>query len=666
MRSILSYRELAATSHVIDVQRHPQGPRVFILGRRIHEYVLGLAILIVLLVGRLSGHVHASVVPLVVAFVGAWLIAKDWRDIFPATRDTASWQLGIHRRAAPLRRASHTKVVPPLAALLAIAVAAVNMVSAATADIPARVRLLIRVEPISALPAFHALALPAAAALALVALSLGRRQRRALHIALALLVCLGVEDLLKGLDVEEAALSFGLAGFLWWCRAAFYVESEPLRLRSLLRQAPAIGISVVAVTALAVWAAVPAGTPGLAMVHEAATLLTLGNGTIPLRDEFGWLPLGLGLVGVGLLLGAASLLFRPRRIPREPVGGRAYAAAHGLVREHGRDTLAFFKLRRDAQLFFGADRTAFLAYRVSNRVLVISGDPVGPAEALPALLRDVCLLAERSGLKVGAIGVGAEHLPLYVSAGLNSFYLGDEAIVDTRAFSLEGRAIRKVRQSVTRLGKAGFTTSVHQVGELDAATARELEEASRRWRGDSVERGFSMAMDSFSGEHQAETVVVVARDAGGQLRGFLHFVPTFGRSAMSLSLMRRDHETPNGFMEFLVVRSIELLRDRGIEELSLNFAAFARLLASPTGLRDRLLARLIRLGNPFFQIESLYRFNAKFHPRWEPRYLLFESAIGLPRTGIAVMRAEGLLPSFGIRPLIAPSRRREPSVPALA
>ncbi|MCY7303490.1 MAG: phosphatidylglycerol lysyltransferase domain-containing protein [Thermoleophilia bacterium] len=651
---------MAAASHVIDVQRHPQGPRVFILGRRIHEYMLGVAILIVLLAGRLSGHVHTSIVPLVVASVGVWLIAKDWRDIFPATRDTASWQLGIHRRAAPLRRASHAKVVPPLAAVLAIAVAAVNMVSAATADIPSRVRLLVRVEPISALPAFHALALPAAAALALVALSLGRRQRRALHIALALLVCLGTADLLKGLDVEEATLSFGLAGLLWLCRAAFYVESEPLRLRGLLRQAPAIVMGVAAVTALAVWAAVPEGTPGPAMVREAATLLTVGNGKIPLRDEFGWLPLGLGLVGVGLLLGAASLLFRPRRIPREAVGGQAYAAAHGLVREHGRDTLAFFKLRRDAQLFFGADRTAFLAYRVSNRVLVISGDPIGPAEALPELLRDVCRLAERSGLKVGAIGVGAEHLPLYVSAGLNSIYLGDEAIVDTRAFSLEGRSIRKVRQLVTRLEKAGFTTTVHEVGELDAATASELEEASRRWRGDSAERGFSMAMDSFLGETQAETVVVVARDAGGRLRGFLHFVPTFGRSAMSLSLMRRDHETPNGLTEFLVVRSIEQLRDRGIEELSLNFAAFARLLASPSGLGEHLLARLIRLGNPFFQIESLYRFNAKFRPRWEPRYVLFETAISLPRTGLALMHAEGLLPSFVRSPFKAIGRHRQP------
>jgi lysylphosphatidylglycerol synthetase-like protein (DUF2156 family) len=29
------------------------------------------------------------------------------------------------------------------------------------------------------------------------------------------------------------------------------------------------------------------------------------------------------------------------------------------------------------------------------------------------------------------------------------------------------------------------------------------------------------------------------------MRGFIHFVPSYGRPAMSLSLMRRDRETPN-------------------------------------------------------------------------------------------------------------------------
>ena len=78
--------------------------------------------------------------------------------------------------------------------------------------------------------------------------------------------------------------------------------------------------------------------------------------------------------------------------------------------------------------------------------------------------------------------------------------------------------------------------------------------------------------------------------------------------------MRRDPETPNGLTEFLVVRAIELLRERGVEELSLNFAAFAKWIHSPARRHERVLGKLIALGNPFFQIESLYRFNAEVFP----------------------------------------------------
>jgi lysyl-tRNA synthetase, class II len=156
-------------------------------------------------------------------------------------------------------------------------------------------------------------------------------------------------------------------------------------------------------------------------------------------------------------------------------------------------------------------------------------------------------------------------------------------------------------------------------------------------------------MDSLRGEHLHDSAVVVARDEHGALRGFLHFVPVYGRPAVSLSFMRREHDTPNGLTEFLVVRAIELLRERGVEELSLNFAAFARLMHSPSNWFERFLGRLATIFNPYFQIESLYRFNAKFFPRWEPRYLLYEGPLGLPRAGIAAMWAEGQLPKPRIR-----------------
>jgi lysyl-tRNA synthetase, class II len=152
-----------------------------------------------------------------------------------------------------------------------------------------------------------------------------------------------------------------------------------------------------------------------------------------------------------------------------------------------------------------------------------------------------------------------------------------------------------------------------------------------------------MAMDSIRSEHEQDTLVVLARGGDGAVRGVLHFVPCYGRPAMSLSFMRRDPGTPNGLTEFLVVEAVTLLRERGVREMSLNFAAFAKWIHSPQKRTERALGKLITLGNPFFQIESLYRFNAKFFPRWEPRYLVYEGTFGLARAGIAAMWAEGQL-----------------------
>jgi lysyl-tRNA synthetase class 2 len=269
---------------------------------------------------------------------------------------------------------------------------------------------------------------------------------------------------------------------------------------------------------------------------------------------------------------------------------------------------------------------------------------VGADAAVPELLADLREFAEARGLKLGAIGASERLVPLWEELGLRTMYLGDEAIIELSSFSLEGRAIRKVRQSVSRLRKAGFAAELHRVSELDPAVAVEAEEVLERGREGAPERGFSMAMDSLHGDHGEDTLVVLARDELGAIRGVLHFVPCYGRSAMSLSFMRRDPRTPNGLTEFMVVSAVELLRERGVDEMSLNFAAFARWMHSPERPSEWALGKLIAAGNPFFQIESLYRFNAKFFPRWEPRYLVYQGALGLPRASLAAMWAEGQLP----------------------
>jgi lysyl-tRNA synthetase class 2 len=398
----------------------------------------------------------------------------------------------------------------------------------------------------------------------------------------------------------------------------------------------------VLVSALAAWAS--QGRPSwTTIVTETSDLLRWQPGPMHFHHHFAWIPLGVHLLEAGTLAAIAYVIFRPLAAPRRLPSPAVRQAAAELVRAHGTDTLSFFKLRSDKHYRFSDDGRAFVGYRIENGVLLLSGDPVGPEEAFAELLRQVHGFAQSRGLKLGAVGASERLRPLYEELGMRTIYLGDEAILELEKFSLEGRAIRKVRQSVHRLSKAGYSAELHAPRALDSETLHQIERVLERGRHGAPERGFSMTMDSLASPQCRDTLVVLARDEHGAPRGVLHFVPCYGRATASLSFMRRDPGTPNGLTEFLVVKAAEYLRERGLAEMSLNFAAFAKWMHSPQKRSERVLGKLVTLGNPFFQIESLYRFNAKFFPRWEPRYLVYEGALGLPRAAIAALWAEGQL-----------------------
>ena len=541
--------------------------------------------------------------------------------------------------------------LPPLSAAVAGAIAVASLASTLTPNLAARAHAL----PFGDADVFHSLTVPASAALLAAAVFLAKRRRRACSLAVALLSCLGALHVLKGLDVEEAAVSWAAAGALWWGRDAFVAEPARVSWRAGLTFAAALLAGAAVLAFGAAWA-ILGGRPGAGIVARETLDLLLWRTEPALRvsDELRLIPLGVHLASLGAAVAAAYALFRPHRPARALPGPDARRAAMHLVRAHGSDSLAFFKLRPDKHSLFSPDGRAFLGYRVVGGALLVSGDPVGPAQALPALVERVTALADRHGLALGVVGAGEEMAERWREAGLRVVYLGDEAIVDTARVSLEGRAVRKLRQSVNRLTRAGYTTTLRPHEELSADEIAELEDVSGAWLDGQPERGFSMAMEGLRGAHHAGSVVLVARDADGRAAGFLHFVPVHGRAAMSLGFMRRRHDTPNGLTEFLVVRAVEALRRQGIEELSLNFCAFGRWLREPATFPQRMVGRIVPPFDRLFQIESLLRFNAKFATRWAPRHVAFRGWASLPRVALAALEAEGQLP----KPSLPESLRR--------
>ena len=628
---------------MLEFHRHPLGVRVYLLSRRIHEWHLGLAVLMLTGAMALTGRFGAGAL-LLIGLSGLWLVAKDWHDLTPSGRDVTFWRLGLHRRPLPFRPSRHLDDVPAFAAVGVALVAIIDLVSAITPNVSWRGAVLVDVEPIAVMRGAHALAVPVSFALLVTAYYLYRRRYRALQVALPLMAALTVFNLVKGLDLEEAVLTAVAAALLWAGRSSFCVRHDPGTLRVALWRVPLLFAAVFLASVAAVAVAAPASASAAAILRGTGDLFLWQQPPFAFGDELGQTGLAVQLTGLLALLVGAYRLFRPIAAPRDLPDHDLRRVAAGLVREHGADTLSFFKLRSDKHYLFDDERTAFVGYRVENGVLVISGDPVGDPSGVAKLLPEVVAFAERHSLRLAALGVSTEGRKLFEQAGLRSLYMGDEAIVDSERFSLEGRPIRKVRQSVTRLRKAGYRTEIAELGSLEPDVVARLEEVAKDWLGGAPERGFSMAMDSLRNPVGEDTLVVYAVDEEGTIRGFLHFVPTYGRDAVSLSYMRRERETPNGLTEFLIAEGIEHLRERGVAEVSLNFAAFARFIRQPSGLVERALGRALAVADGWFQIERLYRFNAKFFPSWEPRYFMYERRLGLPRAGIAALWLEGQLP----------------------
>ncbi|MER6437352.1 phosphatidylglycerol lysyltransferase domain-containing protein [Streptomyces sp. NPDC001185] len=355
------------------------------------------------------------------------------------------------------------------------------------------------------------------------------------------------------------------------------------------------------------------------------------------------------LVNVMVAATFLLVLYACFRAPRgsELLGEDDEKRLRALLAKHGeRDSLGYFALRRDKAVMWSPTGKAAIAYRVVGGVTLASGDPIGDPEAWPGAIEEWLREARRHAWTPAVMGASEEAGTIYARHGLDALELGDEAIVERADFTLEGRAMRGVRQAHKRIRRAGYTVRVRRHADIPEAEMATLIDKADHWRDGETERGFSMALGRLGDPCDGRCVMLECHDSDAEPRAVLSFVP-WGGTGLSLDLMRRDRNSENGLMEFMVIELLLRAEEFGVQRLSLNFAMFRSVFDRGTRLGAgpvlRLWCRVLIFLSRWWQLESLYRANAKYRPVWEPRYLLFEKSSDLPRIGIATARAEGFL-----------------------
>ncbi|MFC7922303.1 phosphatidylglycerol lysyltransferase domain-containing protein [Streptomyces cinereoruber] len=539
-----------------------------------------------------------------------------------------------------------------------------------------RVHALAEVLPGTLGPLSAALSLSAGVLLLLLAHGLKRHKRRAWRAAVVLLPLGATAQFVWRHSILGVLLSLALLTLLLRHRGQFAALPDPRSRWRALANFVLMGAGSLAL-GLVIVSAHPrrtVGDPSLTDRLEHVLYGLLGvEGPVAYTHGVDWtVGYSLGALGMLTALTTIYLAFRPEH-PAARLTDDDETRLRALLDQHGgRDSLGHFALRRDKGVVFSPSGKAAVCYRVVSGVMLASGDPIGDVEAWPGAIERFMDEAKIHSWTPAVMGCSETGGQVWTrETGLDALELGDEAIVDVADFSLSGRAMRNVRQMVKRIERNGYTTRVRRVRDLDDAELARIRRAAADWRGTDTERGFSMALGRIGAPGDGDAVIATAHkedDTGtdspyGDLKAIIHFVP-WGPDGMSLELMRRDRSADPGMNELLIVAALQASPALGIARVSLNFAMFRAALARGekigAGPVLRLWRGLLVFLSRWFQIESLYKFNAKFRPRWEPRFVVYRTTRDLPRIGLAALQAEGFVNLSLPRPF---TRRRPTPTP---
>ncbi len=495
-----------------------------------------------------------------------------------------------------------------------------------------------------------AAALLALCGLVLLALTRGLRrgQRQAWALSCVVLLVAAVLHLARGVDGVQSALSVVLVGFLLVLRDDFAASTDRSARRSVALLLTGGVVATVALSTAAVEAFLALDRDGNSLpLHQALLGVAeriIGVQTVTFPSNVNRF-LSPTLLGVGLALGAFAVLVisRPLIDRHQRNHEASIAQARRVLDAHGGGTLDYFALRHDKRHYFAGE--TLITYAVHGGVCLVSPDPIGPAHERDEAWAAFCRFADSRGWIVAVLGADESALCTYRRAGMRSLYIGDEAIVSLADFDLGGGHKKGLRQAVNRIVRYGYHVSFHDPRDLEpelAEALRVLHEESRRGE---RERGFSMTLGRVFDPEDKGLLLAVAHSSEGTPVAFCQFVPAPSIHGYSLDLMRRDRgDHPNGLIDFLIVSTIEHLREQHMTALGLNFATMRAVLAGEEeGLRGhRLLRWVFKKLSRSMQIESLWRFSAKYDPKWVRRYLVFGTIEHVLSVGLAVARAESM------------------------
>ncbi|MBS1791144.1 MAG: DUF2156 domain-containing protein [Acidobacteria bacterium] len=315
------------------------------------------------------------------------------------------------------------------------------------------------------------------------------------------------------------------------------------------------------------------------------------------------------------------------------------------LKQHGYEHQSFLSLYGGMEVWWLEESDAAVVFRRVGQVLIVVAAPLAARENWLAVTQSFLAYCRLEKLDCLMLPVGEEFAAVARQCGMRLLCVGESGYFKLPEWKPAGDRAKKIRAGVNQARKAGITVETYDPeSACQPQTGAEIESLCRLWLStreiDAL--GWLLELNPFKlSEHKR---YFLAREANGQLCGFLACSPIYARQGWYLEDLIRHPHADRGVSELLVVEALKHLSAEG--------AQLATLATSPlAGVEPeddfKMIARVLKLiyrhADMFYHFRSLHRFKSKFAPSFvEKEYVAIYP------------------PQFKLRPILALVKAFEP------
>jgi len=513
-----------------------------------------------------------------------------------------------------------------LPAVIILLLGIVNIISAITPAIPARLTLVRSLLPEDVIVVSNSLVLVLGLILAMLSIFLLQGSKRAWYAALSITAFSFFGHLIKAVDFEEAILAFVAGSSLWYTRSFYKLKPNP---KFVSFNYLVVIYAVVAVLAYGVLGFYFIDKRHFGIDFRLDQAITAVLKLFFLIDDKALVPrtpFGSRFEDSIYIAGACLILFlifsllkpyfsKPYNTPED------FKTAEDILLKYGKSALDYFKVYPDKLLFFNQERTSFISFKITRHFAMVLEDPVAENDSIRReMVERFEVFCQENGFISAYYRVPESSLDFYKSLGRKHIPIGEEAILNLTTFTLDGGKMKTTRSAVNRLTGEGYQLKVYEA-PIKEGLLQKLEKVSSDWLEDLDQKEVAFTQGVFDTSILKEQTILTIEDQEDKVYAFLNLVPDYAPGEATYDLIRKVNDAPNGVLDMLLAKTFLYLKEKGYTSANMGLAPLSGM--EDINVTQKTIKYAYENFKMFGQFKGLRKYKDKFFPSWEKKYLIY-------------------------------------------